>query len=347
MPYKNTDPAIPNPANASLGIQDVSIPGRIRQWGGLVHINWNYWIRRRTVVPYAPYRLWIEPTNRCNLTCVMCPNRNFGKDALGRMDFRLYRKVIDEASGFVHDVNLHHRGEPTLHEQLPDMIRYAKAAGVRVKLHTNATTLTPRLAETLIESGLDLISFSFDGYSAETYEAVRRGSRFEETRNRIHGFLELKKGKGSRRPKTVIEVMELRPGHVRSHEKEEFIRGMKSRGLDRFIVKRPHNWGGELALDAPATDRFSPCTFPWHALVVLWDGRTGPCPHDFFGRIALGDANGQGLRELFNGTEMQRLRARMMERSFNAQQAPCRSCDSIRRKRLLGIPMESLKYLNE
>jgi hypothetical protein len=33
----------------------------------LTQITWNYWFRKRTVVGYPPYRLWIEPTNKCNL----------------------------------------------------------------------------------------------------------------------------------------------------------------------------------------------------------------------------------------------------------------------------------------
>lgn len=125
----------------------------------LIQVAYYYWLRRQVEVPYMPYRLWIEPTNRCNLTCVMCPNKSFKKDDLGFMDFNLYKKIINEAEGQIYDINLHHRGESTLHPKLVDMICYAKENDFAVKLHTNGTTLTQKMAKNLLDSRLDLISF--------------------------------------------------------------------------------------------------------------------------------------------------------------------------------------------
>jgi pyruvate-formate lyase-activating enzyme len=313
----------------------------------LARITWNYWIRRRTVVPYKPYRLWIEPTNRCNLACVMCPNSRFQKEDLGFMDYGLYQSVIDQAAHFVHDVNLHHRGESTLHPRLADMIRYADERGMKVKLHTNGTTLNDAMSRELIRSGLRLISFSFDGTDAETYESIRVRARYRPTLEKIRRFLELKKELGSDAPRTVVEVIEFpeKPGDAEA--KKAFAADLKSRGLNRLIIKKPHNWAGNVRLGATESQAFSPCTFPWHALVVLWDGRAGSCPHDFFAEIVYGNVADTPLVELFNGVRIRELRSSMLKKTLDALGPPCATCDSVRRKKVSGVPIASLRYLRD
>ncbi len=313
----------------------------------LIRIMWNYGIRKRSRVGYPPYRIWIEPTNRCNLACVMCPNHAFPDSEHGFMDFDFYRSLIDQIAPVIHDINLHHRGEPTLHPRLADMIRYADERGVKVKLHTNGTTMTQALSKSLIESGLRLISFSFDGYEAGAYEKIRVRANFDITLRNIHQFLELKRNLGKKNPKTVMEIMELADVPVDPLVKRRFIDELKSRGLDRLIVKKPHNWAGNVELDTCESTSFSPCTFPWHALVVLWDGRVGSCPHDFFGKIIYGDACEAPLLSLFNSPKIVALRSQMLQADLNALEFPCRNCDSVRRKRALGIPLASLKYLRD
>ncbi|MBN2102748.1 SPASM domain-containing protein [bacterium] len=312
----------------------------------LMQIMWSYHCKRQAVVPYRPYRVWIEPTNRCNLKCVMCPNQYFSEDALGFMEFRLFQKIIDEIKDYIYDINLHHRGESTLHPQLPEMIRYAHTRGLLVKLHTNGTILNEKKARLLIESGLDLISFSFDGYEAKGYEKIRQGARFQGTLDNIHRFLLIKRQTGADKPKTVMEIMELDSVSMDPKVKSDFIADLDNRGLDRLIIKKPHNWGGNVHLNTYTSLEFTPCTFPWHAVVVSWDGTVGPCPHDFFGTIQLGNANEQTLQEIFNAPPMQSLRNKMQS-GFECLELPCRECDSVRRKQACRIPLASLKYIKE
>jgi len=277
----------------------------------------------------------------------MCPNRELKKEELGFMDFNLYRSLIDQSSHFVHDINLHHRGESTLHPQLVDMINYADQKGVKVKLHTNGTTLTRELSKSLIKSGLRLISFSFDGYTPEIYERIRVRARFQQTLQNIHGFLELKKKLKSKHPRIVMEVMEFEEDPLDLETKKSFVSSLQSRGLDRLILKKPHNWAGNIQLNTFESSKFSTCTFPWHALVILWDGRVGSCPHDFFGQIIYGDVQDDALVQIFNNSRIQELRAQMLKGSFDALNAPCKTCDSVRRKRFSGIPIASLRYLRD
>jgi len=315
----------------------------------LANIYWCYAVARRNRCRYPPYRLWVEPTSRCNLRCPMCPNKSLPEDQKGLMEMDLFRRLIDQAAGFVHDINIHHRGESLLHPRLAEMIAIAADRSIMVKLHTNATLLDEDKSRQLIRSGLGLISFSFDGLDAETYERYRKGADFHRTVENILGFLRIKKELGSARPVTIFEMMDLTEvdRRYRLDGLAAFRRQFDGLPLDRFVVKKPHNFGGSVRLSPggdPSLRPLTPCTFPWHSLVIFWDGTAAPCPQDFFGQLAVGNAGQTSLRELFNGPRMVSLRQSMLRREVS-EEDPCARCDLIRRPTLLGIPTQSLRYL--
>ena len=67
-----------------------------------------------------------------------------------------------------------------MHPKLSNFIKYAKEKGIlETIINTNATNLTIENSNKLIESGLDLIIYSFDGGTKETYEKMRPG-RFKK-----------------------------------------------------------------------------------------------------------------------------------------------------------------------
>ena len=107
--------------------------------------------------------------------------QDLNKEDRGTMEMSLYRKIIDEARAFAFDINLAHRGESLLHPHLIEAIRYAKSQGLYTRLHTNGSLLTEDLSREIIASGLDRLSFSFDGFTKEAYEGIRRGGDFDKT----------------------------------------------------------------------------------------------------------------------------------------------------------------------
>lgn len=322
----------------------------------LGRMAWNYWVRK--IKPdYLPIRLWVEPTSVCNIRCVMCPQSFERRFAKGYMEFSLFKKIIDEAREFVYDVNLHHTGEPTLHPKLPEMIRYARESGIYTRLHTNATILNEERAYALLTSGLDLISFSFDGYEKEEYEKIRVRSDFDKTLNNILNFLRLKKKlnqttpDGVSKPYTIFEVINF-SGEPRNSERQRKFRAQfEELPLDQLIIKEPHNWAGsyEVKGHTPSyyANYYSPCTFPWYALVIFWNGKVAPCPQDFYCDLDMGDVNKSTIKEIWNGPRLVELRRRMKEGQCH-DLSPCSSCDMIRRKTFLGIPTLNMKtFLKE
>jgi len=67
------------------------------------------------------YSVAIEPTNGCNLDCVMCYSKGRKE---GIMDWQLYKKIIDEGVSMRRDlgVGLNFGGESLLHPKFSDMV---------------------------------------------------------------------------------------------------------------------------------------------------------------------------------------------------------------------------------
>ncbi|MBI5197655.1 MAG: radical SAM protein, partial [Nitrospirae bacterium] len=262
---------------------------KIRKLSRLPRIAWHY-KRGSARLPYGPLRLWVEPTAFCNLKCPMCTSKDIPEEKVGYMDFGLYRKIIDEARDFVYDINLFLGGESLFHKEFPEMIRYARAAGIGTRLSTNATTLTKEKTAALLDAGLDFILFSFDGFEKEIYEKIRVNANFEKTLDHITAFLREKARRGARKPFVVFQVIEFSDltGRGKEREREAFLRRLEGLPIEKFSFIQPHTFGGKIEREAEkgfraVTRRYVPCTFLWYSMTVRWDGTVVPCCVDLAG----------------------------------------------------------------
>jgi len=307
--------------------------------------------RRQETLRQMPLRLWIETASCCNLRCVMCPNKDVAAAAKGLMPLKLFQKIIDQARLFNPDVNLHHRGEPLMNPALGDMIAYAKAAGLRVRFHTNGTLLDEAKARRLLEAGPDLVSFSFDGFTKETYERVRLGANFEKTRDNILRLAALRRELGLKKPYVVIEKIRFRNQSSGSDDDAQALhRQFLEAGVDEIIEKEEYVWaeparnaahsvaGGAAAPEDAAGQACTVCTFPWYAMVICADGTVTPCPQDFHAVLKLGNAQETTLKEIWNGPGYRQLRRQFA--TDIAALSLCRKCDRLRRKTVGGVPWQ-------
>ena len=144
----------------------------------------------------APLNLDIEISSACNLKCPMCGRTiemEKGQERryhAGLMDYELYKKIIDEAAEIgAYAIKLNWRGEPLLHPQVVDMVRYAKEKGIiDIMFNTNGVLLSEQMSEDLIKAGLDKMFFSIDSIQKERFEKYRCGAVFEEVMENIKNF---------------------------------------------------------------------------------------------------------------------------------------------------------------
>ena len=138
-------------------------------------------------------RIYVEPTNRCNLDCVTCYRHNW-HETLGRMSDATFERILAGVAKLQPKPTLFFGGvgEPTLHTRLVSWIAQAHALGCRVELITNGTLLTESTSRRLIEAGLDLLWVSIDGATPESYADVRLGAQLPTVLENIQHFANLR-----------------------------------------------------------------------------------------------------------------------------------------------------------
>ncbi len=117
----------------------------------------------------------VNVTNNCNMTCASCLSRS---DAKNPAPFASVSELIGhlpEASRLpVAPQVLFFGGEPTLHPELPAMIRDAKARGFVPRLASNGIKLgDPEYLRSLTDAGLDWVFLHFDSNDEELNARIR------------------------------------------------------------------------------------------------------------------------------------------------------------------------------
>ena len=131
--------------------------------------------------PSAPYRMDLALTYRCNNDCAHCYNaraRDFGE-----LDTQAWFDILDRLWDQAIPHVVFTGGEPTLREDLPDLIAHAESNGQITGLNTNGRRLSDRrYAETLVQAGLDHVQITLESHDSEIHDhMVRRKGAWKQT----------------------------------------------------------------------------------------------------------------------------------------------------------------------
>lgn len=140
-------------------------------------------------------KVYLEPTNRCNITCRTCM-RNTWDEPLGRMSDQVFERVLEGLRDISPTplVLVGGIGEPLAHPRTIDMVRQVKELGGVVELITNGTLLTPKRSRQLVEAGLDTLWVSLDGATPESYTDVRLGAQLPRVIANLEQLRPMRKG---------------------------------------------------------------------------------------------------------------------------------------------------------
>lgn len=140
--------------------------------------------------PTAPYRMDLALTYRCNDDCAHCYNarpRNYPE-----MATEDWKAVLDElwALGIPHIVFT--GGEPTLRNDLPDLIAHAESLGQITGLNTNARRLSdPVFVDRLVQAGLDHVQITVESHVEVVHDRmVRKNGAWKQTIQGLKNVLE-------------------------------------------------------------------------------------------------------------------------------------------------------------
>lgn len=127
-----------------------------------------------------PLGITIHVTNLCNFKCFYCsasqPVEKRKQDGLllQHMPLQEFKECIDSIAraGKVKVLNFSGWGEPLLHPNIVDMVRYAKMTNVAdcIKIISNGSLLTYEMSDALIDAGVSNVRISLQGLDAKAYQ---------------------------------------------------------------------------------------------------------------------------------------------------------------------------------
>jgi MoaA/NifB/PqqE/SkfB family radical SAM enzyme len=142
--------------------------------------------RRRLadIVPIStPFTLFITPSQLCNFTCNYCTQSTSDefRKRIGfqrqLLDYEVFSKIARQSGEFPEKykrVLLTGLGEPLTNPKIARMIADLASLGVAEKyeIFTNASLLTHKMSDSLLEAGLTGLRISIQGLSAQKYKEI-------------------------------------------------------------------------------------------------------------------------------------------------------------------------------
>ncbi len=298
-------------------------------------------ILRRPVVWGLPTIINIEPTNLCNLRCPLCVTGSGRMQRpVGRIDFQLLKKMIDETAEHALYVTLYHQGEPYLHREFNEMVAYAKSKGLYVTTSSNAHFFSPPEAEAVVRSGLDSMIISLDGVTPESYRRYRVGGDLERVLQGMRNLTAAKRNLKRRTPFLFLQFL------VMKHNEHEIplVRQLAEElEVDRLLIKTVEVSSAEEAAEwLPEEERYRRyrfengrlkvkqgtglCPRPWLTTLLDWDGAVVPCCFDKNGKYAFGSlADGSSFVSIWKNDAYQAFRRRILLDRSDVD--ICRNCN--------------------
>ncbi len=306
-----------------------------------------YWDYRRTwdlarsfiKLPPFPIQVDYELFYACNLRCPICimslPRKEKLRwgDPSQKLGIETVKRLLDE--GAAHGqaaVGLNGICEPLLSQDLPEIVRYARTAGmVDVMFNTNGLLLEEDVSRELIQAGLTRLMISLDAATEETYRQIRIGSDLKKVTENIKRFVRLRNEMNARLP--IVRVSYCVTS-INEHELDDFIETW-SPIVDFFSIQHYGNtFEGAYAKDRsrlfPERHRYNPgqaprCAQPWKRVMVRHNGDVIPCCDASGLGLVIGNVHDRSLKEIWRGQTADHLRQMHKEGRY-ADHPICRQC---------------------
>lgn len=278
-----------------------------------------------------PRYFTIETCNNCNARCVMCLKSRKGIKELQLMPNAIFDKLVQEIgtqADWVKMICLNSDGEPLLDPDIASRVKKLKDAGVKhVNISTNGQLLTRETAKDLLSAGLDDLRISIDGFSKETYEAIRVGLDYEIVRDNVLSLIEMRDA-SDYDMQIRIRMVEM---EINKGEKQDFYKfwSSKLRTTDKVQCMPMHTWSGTIRPEDQARiDFFSdkPCISVFTSFTVNYNGEVQLCDSDVEQKYVVGDVRKSSIREIWQSEKFEKIR-RLHDMGRRNEISICQGCD--------------------
>jgi len=251
----------------------------------------------RWKMPYAPAPKFIqmETVTKCNAKCEFCPQNEIVRDP-ARMPLETWQKIVDDTRGMGITYRPFLTNEPFVDTRMPEIVRYIKDNDptARVEFNTNGELVTEQMSIDLLEAGVDIMRFSIDGLSRETYEPSRLGVNYDKVMERTQRFLQLW-DEGGYRDKVFTEVrmIEVPENQHEVQAYRDFWQPKCTEVLITQLYQWP--WTGQQRHDVV----LKPCLKVLDELFFYSNGNATVCCWDVHERAVVGNVLEQSVMEIW------------------------------------------------
>jgi radical SAM protein with 4Fe4S-binding SPASM domain len=291
----------------------------------------------------TPLSISLEPTTSCNLRCPECPSglRSFTRPT-GMLESELFTHIIDQLHDRLLYLIFYFQGEPYLHKNFLELVKYATSKGIYTATSTNAHYLDNQNAKATVESGLDRLIVSIDGTTQDVYASYRIGGKLDKVLEGTRNVVKWKKELKSSTPHIMFQFLVVKPNE---HQIEAVQEMAKDLGVDEVVFKTAQIYDYENGSPLiPTIDYYSRyknngdgsyslknkllnhCWKMWHSCVITWDGLVVPCCFDKDAEYRMGDLKEESFIKVWRGSRYNKFRASLL-RSRNEIEM-CRNCTS-------------------
>lgn len=137
-----------------------------------------------------PVRVFLNTTDKCNLSCFMCPNKDLDKRM--ELPYSDFEKIAKQIFPYAKELHTTVTGEPLKTSYFDKIIPLLKEFDLKLNMTTNGMLLEKDISEKIIPYLNDL-KISFDAAKQETFTKIRKGSNLELILTNIKSFNEVRK----------------------------------------------------------------------------------------------------------------------------------------------------------
>jgi len=288
-----------------------------------------------------PFTVSIEPTTACNLGCPECPSglKQFTR-ATGKINLEVNRKLLRSIGKQLFYVNYYFQGEPFLHPDFLELIKEAKKHKIYTATSTNAHFITEEIAEEIVDSGLDRLIISIDGYTQASYESYRVHGDLSKVIEGTKSIVKAKKRKNSSTPHLIFQFLVVK---TNEHEISNIYELAKAIGVNEVRLKSAQLYdyvnGNPLMPEKEKYARYKKqkdgtyrlkyktgnhCWRMWSSCVLTWDAKVVPCCFDKDATNTLGSAIDQPFESIWTSKKYHEFRSNILTK--RNQIAICQNC---------------------
>lgn len=276
------------------------------------------------------YNIILETSNICNAKCVMCPHiiMERREGVMNDETFNAAIKNIKDAKINPLVFILNGFGEPLTDKKIINRIERVKEEfhDAKIKMYSNFNLANEDFIKALLESGLDELNISFNGFNKNSYEKTM-GINYEKTLSNLKILLKLKKERNS-----ALKVR-LSMALVSYNEDDiaEFIKEW-SKQADSVSVNRTHTYGGQVK-DVSGKYKINfekevyPCKYLWNTVVIGVTGDVFLCCLDYNGKYTFGNIRNDSVLNIFYSKNFEKIRALHYSRKLKNLEI-CKNCST-------------------